>query len=140
MDLPGVGRIRGIPDWQLRIFNSTSSVESAPDADPDDDGNSNLLEYLTGTNPLNAEDAWSLAIEELEGGIRVVYPRLANRGFELQARGLMGRRPVAGLGLPSNAPVPSTTPGVVEVDLPYARFPGSLSGPYFRVLILSAVG
>ncbi len=43
------------PDWQFANFGSTVDPAAAPAADPDGDGRSNLLEYLTGTSPLFAQ-------------------------------------------------------------------------------------
>jgi hypothetical protein len=43
----------GLPDWwELKYFGVLTGTD--PNADPDHDGSSNLLEYLTGTNPTNA--------------------------------------------------------------------------------------
>jgi hypothetical protein len=43
----------GLPDWwELKYFGVLTGTD--PNADPDHDGASNLFEYLTGTNPTNA--------------------------------------------------------------------------------------
>jgi hypothetical protein len=45
----------GLPDsWQLQYFSSISDPQSAPGADPDGDGFSNLQEYIAGTNPTDS--------------------------------------------------------------------------------------
>jgi spore coat protein CotH len=45
----------GLPDsWQLQYFSSLADPQSAPGADPDGDGFTNLQEYLAGTNPTDS--------------------------------------------------------------------------------------
>jgi hypothetical protein len=45
----------GLPDsWELQYFSAINDPQSAPNADPDGDGFTNLQEYLAGTNPTNA--------------------------------------------------------------------------------------
>lgn len=41
-------------EWRIRFFGDTDNPLGAPDADPDNDGISNLLEFLAGTDPTDA--------------------------------------------------------------------------------------
>ena len=40
--------------WQILYFGSTTNANAAPSADPDGDGQNNLAEFLSGTNPTNS--------------------------------------------------------------------------------------
>ena len=52
----------GIDDaWQVQYFG-LGNPNAAPTADPDGDGQNNLLEYLAGTNPTNAASAFTLSL------------------------------------------------------------------------------
>ena len=53
-DLP---QFQSFADWQIAHFGSTNAPNAAPDADPDNDGANNLLEYLTGTDAMTGGDA-----------------------------------------------------------------------------------
>jgi uncharacterized repeat protein (TIGR03806 family) len=44
--------------WQLYYFGSNIDPNAAPDADPDEDGQNNLEEYLAVTNPTSAASAF----------------------------------------------------------------------------------
>lgn len=44
--------------WRLAKFGSSASPQGEPDSDADGDSMSNLLEYLTHTNPNNPADLW----------------------------------------------------------------------------------
>ncbi len=72
--------------WQLARFGSTTAPGAQAAADPDGDGNGNQLEYLVGTDPLSAAQAWrySVALNEPAGTITFQFPRLANRRFQIQ--------------------------------------------------------
>ncbi|MBN1673316.1 MAG: lamin tail domain-containing protein, partial [Kiritimatiellae bacterium] len=53
--MPGDGDADGVADtWEQAQFGSTSSPDSAPEADPDGDGYSNLQEFVAGTGPKSA--------------------------------------------------------------------------------------
>lgn len=52
----------GLPDsWQNSFFNSISSTNALPGADPDHDGMINLNEYLSGTVPTNGNSVLCIA-------------------------------------------------------------------------------
>jgi hypothetical protein len=72
-------------DWQIARFGSTNAPGAAMFADPDGDGEVNYFEYLTGTDPLQFADFWSIDILSTnQGAVEITYPQTANRGFEVQ--------------------------------------------------------
>lgn len=67
------GNHDGLPDdWQKAYFGGTTNAASAPGADPDNDGASNLAEYVAGTNPTNILDALKMALPVSGGGTNFV--------------------------------------------------------------------
>ena len=71
-------------DFQRKFFGATNAPSSARTDDPDGDGASNELEYLTRTHPLNWGDAWKIGMSNVASMVRVDFPQLATRGFEVQ--------------------------------------------------------
>lgn len=57
---------------------------SEPTEDADQDGASNLLEYLTHTDPQVAGDAWKISLVLDSGSLTLQIPRLKNRSFQIQ--------------------------------------------------------
>jgi hypothetical protein len=119
-------------EWQGRFFGSTNAPEAAAGADPDGDRGLNTLEYLTGTNPTNALEAWSIGVERSGGTVEVVYPRLANRGFEVRwSTNLFSTSSWQFLNVPENRPFFAASNAT-------ARVPDALTnGPprYYRVRV-----
>ena len=72
------------PAWQMRIFGSTNSLQAAANADPDKDGANNYFEFLTGTSPLNVASVWKSQTQKTASTAQIVFPQIANRGFEVQ--------------------------------------------------------
>lgn len=98
--------------------------------DPDGDGASNYLEYLTGTNPSEAADAFSISIRQENGRGIVEFPQRANRGFEIN----FSESPFAAwnvLDLPSNAPFYAATNKTGTVDFPI----GTGQNSFYRVRV-----
>lgn len=101
--------------WQFSKFGSINTPNSTATDDFDGDGSSNFQEYLLGTNPLIAANVWKISLTTSNGQAQISFPRMANRGFEVQ-----GSTNVAGpwqpLDLPGNRVLPSavTSPAVVE--------------------------
>lgn len=46
--------------WQIEYFGSTFNLAAGPDADPDGDGQNNMAEFLSGTNPTNSVSAFRI--------------------------------------------------------------------------------
>jgi mono/diheme cytochrome c family protein len=81
-ELPGYA---SYADWQSTYFGSTNSPDAAQLADPDNDAAENYLEYLTQTNPTNSFDAWAVSITLSNETAQIIFPQIANRGFEVQS-------------------------------------------------------
>jgi glucose/arabinose dehydrogenase len=103
-------------DWQQSHFGSASAPGSAPAEDADGDGANNQLEYLSGTNPLLAGDAWKLSVTITGESAEIQIPRIANRHLEVQWTANpavpTSWRP---LDVPGNEPVFAPTSSVVKL-------------------------
>lgn len=75
---------RTFAQWQTNHFASTNAPEAAANADPDNDGARNMLEYLTGTDPNASASRWAIGAERSGNNVNVVFDRIANRFFEVQ--------------------------------------------------------
>ncbi len=78
----------GIPDnWQAGHFGDADHPDAAPDADPDGDGTSNLVEYRLGLDPTNAASSFkaefsgqTLTWPSAEGIVFIVWRNLTLGG------------------------------------------------------------
>ncbi|HXG46606.1 MAG TPA: hypothetical protein VNO52_03205, partial [Methylomirabilota bacterium] len=107
-------------DWQIAHFGSTNAPAALSAADPDGDRGRNGLEYLTGTDPQDAASAWGIGIEVQGESAFISYPRLPNRGFEVQWRANSDFGTTSGwqfLDVPENRPFFSATNGVTRVPV-----------------------
>lgn len=92
-------------DWQIAYFGATNAPNSGPNDDWDNNGASNYLEFLTGTNPTNALDGWKISIALSNDTAHIMFPQLANRGFEVQSTmSLFGVENWLPLNASANAP------------------------------------
>src|SRR6185369_17248785 len=90
--------------WQSNYFGATNAPGASPDSDADGDGARNYLEYLTRTDPTNSLDAWRISFAISNRSAQIMFPRLANRGFEVQEASSLAADSWVPLDLPANAP------------------------------------
>jgi hypothetical protein len=113
----GLANYQSFADWQLAFFGSTNLPAAAPEADPDGDGASNQLEYLTGSNPLLPRDAWKVGIQPKASSVQILFPRLANRAFEVQwTTSLQDANSWVALDQPDNRAFFSSTNGQAIIE------------------------
>ncbi|HWN95916.1 MAG TPA: SMP-30/gluconolactonase/LRE family protein [Methylomirabilota bacterium] len=71
-------------DFQRKFFGTTNAPSSTRADDPDGDGSSNELEYLTRTHPLSAGEAWRIGVSNAGSTASISFAQAAGRGFEVQ--------------------------------------------------------
>ncbi len=71
-------------EWQIALFADDSAPEAAATADPDGDGNDNLLEYLTFTHPLDPSDFWRATFSRDQTEIQVDFTMPPTRVYSVQ--------------------------------------------------------
>jgi len=102
--------------WQQSYFGSTNAPGSAPEEDADGDGAANELEFLTGTNPLRASDAWGIHMLTTDSDAVINFTRIANRGFEVQSTtSVSAHNSWQPLDVPGNEPTFAITNSPVTV-------------------------
>ena len=102
-------------DWQVAHFGSSNAPNAALLADPDGDGAVNYLEYLTGTDPLQGADFWSIGIGRKNSStVEITCPHGDNRGFEVQ--GTTNPVSCSALNVIGNEPFFSVSNRTGEVD------------------------
>jgi hypothetical protein len=80
----GLANYRSFADWQIDHFGATNAPNAASDADPDNDGASNMLEFETGTDPLAGANVWQLTARANPDTLNLLFPHVANRGFQVE--------------------------------------------------------
>ena len=72
-------------NWQVQYFGTTNSPAGA-NSDPDGDGQNNLAEFLTGTDPTNSTSSFRvISITATGNSLRVTWTMGSNRTNALQA-------------------------------------------------------
>jgi mono/diheme cytochrome c family protein len=80
----GLADYKTYAEWRVTEFGTENADLSEPNEDADQDGASNLLEYLTHTDPQVAGDAWKISLVLDSGLLKLQIPRLRNRSFQIQ--------------------------------------------------------
>jgi hypothetical protein len=118
---PGRENWEGFDEWRGRYFTPTELADPAAggdDADPDRDGRNNFEEYLSGTDPKDAQSC--LEIESVEPGpvasqtVRIRFGGVADRTYSIQYRDTLASGSWLTL---TNIPPPYVT-GAAEVSIP----------------------
>jgi hypothetical protein len=113
-------------------FGSTNCAKCGADNDYDGDGVANYLEFLTGTEPLNGNNYWTIGAGKTLGSAQIIYPQTANRGFEVQfTTNIIPPRVWSPLDVPDNRPFFAVTnrTGVVNDPL------GGDTNRFYRVRV-----
>jgi uncharacterized repeat protein (TIGR03806 family) len=127
--LPGY---RTFAQWQQEQFGDDRSPAAGETGDWDGDGTPNQIEYLTGTDPRNPDDSWRLQAELWTDVVRLRFPRVANRGFQVQTT--TNLPPAArweSLDVPGNRPVFGATDAEALIEDPITDAPSK----FYRILI-----
>lgn len=104
--------------WVQTQFEGIDPAQTARDADPDADGESNFREFLLGTDPLDAGDVWKARLVGKPGDLRLRFQRKANRGFVVETTEDLASRSWSALDHPANRVVFGTSDSDAEVPLP----------------------
>ena len=67
-------------DWELQTFLGTGVVGCASAEDKDEDGASNLAEFIAGTGATNPASHFDVDVTAVDGGVRVAFEALAADG------------------------------------------------------------
>ena len=75
-----------IPDsWRVQYFGSVMNVLSAPDADADGDGMTNLEEYRAGTNPNDIASRFAVNGSNEASNVTLKWPTVAGKTYRLES-------------------------------------------------------
>lgn len=117
--------------WVGERLAYRAQEETEEDADPDDDGDPNLHEYLVGTDPVDPRDRWRPSIlSAADGTVTVRFPRRAHRDYRVETA-LQLSGPWQPVDHPSNRSRWSAVDEVAEVPLP------SGDAQFVRVRVIS---
>ena len=106
----------GLPDlWQVQYFG-TNNPDALPAADPDRDGQNNLLEYTAGTDPIDPDSKFKLGISveanQLNRCAITFSPRLSDRKYVVESSLDLGSgffSPLSGVSTNDVGPVRTVT-------------------------------
>ena len=79
------GPLTPFQTWQVFYFGSTTNAAAATEADPDNDGMSNWVEFLAGTDPTNGASALRItSITQEDNDLRITWTMGSGRTNVLQ--------------------------------------------------------
>ena len=123
-----------LPDaWEIQFARGLGILSGTEDAD--EDGQSNLQEYLSGTDPLDAGDVLGLTLHVTTSAGNVQFPTKAGHSYRLEQHGALGSggwtavntSNVPGTGAPVVIQLPADSSNVyfyrVAAYLPFAKLP-----------------
>ena len=80
------GSLSAFQNWQIQYFTTTNNPAASPNADPDGDGQSNMAEFLVGTDPTNSASAFRItSVVRVNTNVLVTWTMGSNRTNALQA-------------------------------------------------------
>lgn len=117
--------------WAKEYFTEEYEPFGAPGFDPDEDGDSNLHEFLVGTQPLSYTDRWRVRLAPAidGGGATMTFTRKANRWFEIETSDSMA-------GPWQRLDDPANRPWLGSADIPVTiRVPQEPEARFIRVRV-----
>lgn len=130
MELVAAWAKTNAPPLQDRASYLTTNSPAFLSADPDDDGLSNELEAILGTEPNHADHF--LKVLTSQGGINIQLTRKAGSGFLVETTDNLARPDWHALEVDGNDAKFYAQDGVDNIQIPT-----SLSAAYFRVRLLT---
>ena len=125
----------GLPtDWESLngLDDNDSAGNSGAAGDPDQDGISNVVEWLVGLNPQVVDNSAypKLAMSKIAGGFRLSFPTLPNRRYQVQASTTLSGWADFGAPLTTTS---ANAPGTFQMD--DAAF---MSKRFYRMVVTPA--
>ena len=71
--------------WQDQLFPAPESIIAEMSADPDLDGLSNEIEFLTASDPLDPRLSWNPDVEIIDGELCIQIPVTNNRSYTIES-------------------------------------------------------
>jgi hypothetical protein len=114
--------------WLISNFGSTNAPQSAATEDPDGDGQSNLSEFLFGTNPLLVDKPQFDVVQEIDGSISVWFTHRDRPDFDFAIESSSNFNDWQSVAMQSTV-VPGGTFRISKAALPALQS----QGQFFRV-------
>jgi len=100
---------RTFAQWQIDRFGATNAVGAGLLDDPDADTAPNFLEFLTGSNPLQAGDGFRIDLNHPNGQARIQFEQQAGVGYRVEWTTNIHLSPWRPLDVPGNEPFIAAT-------------------------------
>ena len=76
----------GLPDaWEQEYFGNQTNADPHADSDIPPDGQSNIEEYIAGTNPTNGSSYFTVAEQDMSSSVVLSWPGVSNRLYGVEA-------------------------------------------------------